>query len=274
MTANERQFVREVWQYYEAHGRHDLPWRATTDPYRTLVSEVMLQQTQVERVLPKYQTFLKHFPTVRRLAAAPLGEVLLLWQGLGYNRRAKALYDAACTVVREHGGRFPTTEEGLRALPGVGLYTAAAVLAFAHNAPVVLIETNIRTVFIHHFFSGASVVSDAQLLPLIKRTLPPCRAREWYAALMDYGSYLKQQVGNKSRQSRHYKKQSTFAGSDRQLRGAIIRTFVVEKTPLTLLGLEKKLPEFDAVRVEAQLTVLMKEGLIARTRTRYHLPRP
>ena len=152
MNKKEREFVARVWEYYKAHGRHDLPWRKTTDPYKILVSELMLQQTQVDRVLLKYKAFLKLFPTARRLAAAPLGDVLRAWQGLGYNRRAKFLHQAAQYVTNELKGRWPKDEAGLLALPGVGPYTARAVLAFAYNEPVVLIETNVRQVFLHHLF--------------------------------------------------------------------------------------------------------------------------
>lgn len=272
MSPEERQFVGTVWRYYRRQGRHDLPWRRTIDPYHILVSEVMLQQTQVERVIPKFVQFLKRFPTIEELARAPLGDVLMLWQGLGYNRRAKLLHDTAVAVVTEHGGQLPMTAAALRELPGIGPYTASALMAFAYNAPEVLIETNVRTVFIHHFFKDATGVPDANILALVERTLPKRRARQWYAALMDYGSYLKRAVGNQNVKSSTYKKQSRFAGSERQVRGAIVRTLVTEKSPLTLLGLAKKLPQFEAVKVIDQLATLTKEGLVVQTRGRYHLP--
>ena len=147
-----KKFKDTVWKYYREHGRSDLPWRKTTDPYRILVSEVMLQQTQVERVIPYYTRFLKKFPTVRALAKAPLSQVLIAWQGLGYNRRAKMLHEAAKEVVRGHGGLFPRTALELEKLPGVGPYTAHAVAAFAYNEDGICIETNIRTAVTHHFF--------------------------------------------------------------------------------------------------------------------------
>lgn len=272
MTKAEVRFVGTVWKYYEAYGRSDLPWRKTRNPYHILVSEMMLQQTQVERVIPKYRAFLSAFPTVEALASASLAEVLALWQGLGYNRRAKFLHGAAKALVRDHKGRFPKDEAGLRALPGVGSYTALAVMAFAYNVPVVLIETNVRTVFIHHFFPKAASVADAEIMRLVERTLPEERAREWYGALMDYGTHLKRTFGNYNRKSSTYKKQSPFVGSARQVRGAIVRVLVEEHSSLSLLGLQKRLALPDASKVAVQLARLVKDELVVRTHGRYHLP--
>jgi len=127
MSTSVQAFRTTVWNHYRRHGRHTLPWRTTTNPYRILVSEVMLQQTQVERVIPYYKTFLRAFPTVQTLAQAPLSRVLTLWQGLGYNRRAKMLHEAAKQVVAQYGGRMPHDAEALETLRGVGPYTARAV---------------------------------------------------------------------------------------------------------------------------------------------------
>lgn len=270
MNKQESLFVETVWRQYREQGRHDLPWRKTTNPYRILVSEIMLQQTQVDRVLPKYREFLRQFPTVRALAAASLSDVLRAWQGLGYNRRAKYLQEAARVVVEERKGKFPHDEPGWRSLPGVGPYTAAAVLAFAYNHPVVLIETNVRQVFLHHFFPRATAVPDAAILKLVAKTLPPLQAREWYSALMDYGAYLKSQHGNKNTQSKHYTKQSKFSGSDRQIRGAIIKTLTSTES-LTEKALQNKLFEYDAGRVATQLARLLAEGLVANTPKGYQL---
>ena len=146
MSKQIQAFQKEVWNYYKAHGRHDLPWRKTRDPYRILVSEVMLQQTQVPRVLEKYKEFLKAFPSVMALAAAKLSEVLKIWSGLGYNRRGKYLHDAAKIVVADHKGNMKKALA--EPLPGVGSYTRAAVRTFAYNEPHTMIETNIRTVYI------------------------------------------------------------------------------------------------------------------------------
>jgi A/G-specific adenine glycosylase len=220
--------ISELKKFYKNNGRGHLPWRKTKDPYKILVSELMLQQTQVARVLPKYQSFLKHFPTFAALAKAPLSEVLSEWQGLGYNRRAKFLHHAAKVVVGEHKGKFPKNPEVMQILPGIGHYTARAISAFAFNKPEVFIETNIRTVFIHHYYSSIlqnTRITDAELLPLIERDLKKSKMepRDFYAALMDYGSYLKASGVRVNNKSAHYTKQSKFEGSARQKRAALLR---------------------------------------------------
>lgn len=144
-------FVAAVWRNYTERGRH-FPWRETADPYAIMVSEFMLQQTQTARVVPKYEAWLLRFPTVQSVADATLSDVLSLWSGLGYNRRAKFLYEACKTIRAEHGGALPRDAERLDALPGIGAYTARAIAAFAFNAAEVFIETNIRSAFIHFFF--------------------------------------------------------------------------------------------------------------------------
>ncbi len=251
---------RAVWSHYRAHGRHDLPWRKTTDPYKILVSEVMLQQTQVARVIPKYRAFLERFPTVRVLARAPLRDVLIAWQGLGYNRRAKMLHEAAQRVVDVHGGRMPHTYTELIALPGIGPYTAGAVCAFAYNEPVGMVETNIRTVLFHHLLGMRHAVPDAELLQLTVVLCDRERPREWYWALMDYGAHLKEQGVRVNHQSRHYTKQSKFEGSDRQIRGNILRQLAQhgQMTERALIQKTKAAPE----RVHAQLQRLSDERLI------------
>lgn len=218
----KRAFQALVKNYYERQGR-DFPWRHQLRPYRVLVSEFMLQQTQTDRVVPKFLAFCKRFPSFRSLSQARTAEVLVLWQGLGYNRRAIALHRAAQQVVSEYAGRLPCEVTRLELLPGVGPYTARAVLTFAFNQPQVVIETNIRTVFLHHFFDGKTEVHDSSLLPLIEMTLDAHCPREWYWALMDYGAALKRTFPGVGRNSRHYVRQSRFEGSRRQVRGAIIR---------------------------------------------------
>lgn len=228
MHAETTKFNEILWVYYAAHGRHDLPWRqpeldGTFNPYKILVSELMLQQTQVKRVIPKYHEFLMKFPTSARLAAAPLADVITLWSGLGYNRRAKFLWQAAQIIEQDFNSRFPTDFADLVKLPGVGKNTAGAIEAYAFNQPTVFIETNVRTVYIHHFFRDQSDIPDAAIHELLQMTLDTEQPREFYWALMDYGSYLKQTVGNVSRYSKGYVKQSTFKGSRRQVRGQVLR---------------------------------------------------
>lgn len=207
--------------YYRKHGR-DLPWRHTDDPYHILVSEIMLQQTQVGRVAEKFTEFIAAFPTVGDLARSPLKKVLAVWQGMGYNRRARYLHELAKRVVREHGGTVPDDPDELAGLPGIGRATAASICAFAFNRPTLFIETNIRAVFIHFFFHDAASVSDREILPVAKAALDRKRPRDWYSALMDYGSMLKKRHPNPSRKSAHHQRQAPFEGSRRQVRGRVL----------------------------------------------------
>lgn len=261
-------FTKTVRTYYKKHGRHHLPWRKTADPYRILISEVMLQQTQVDRVIPYYKNFLKQFPTVAALARAPLGEVLRVWSGLGYNRRAKMLHDAAKKIMIYHNKNFPKTLEELRALPGVGDYTAKAVRVFAFNEPELLIETNVRSVFIHHFFPRSRSVSDEKIFSYMKKIPMLKNQRAWYAALMDYGTYLKKIHGNVSRRSSAYVKQKPLKGSDREIRGALLKTLLQKSETRRALS---KLP-FDSARIDIQLTALVQEGLVYQEKGRYLVP--
>jgi A/G-specific adenine glycosylase len=266
----KEKFRRLIWEYYDKN-RRDMPWRfpeedGSFDPYKIMVTEIMLQQTQVSRVVPKYQEFLMHFPTVATLAEAELGEVLKTWSGLGYNRRAKYLQEAAKAVQQEFGGEFPTTLEQLVTLPGVGKNTAGAILVYGFNEPVVFIETNIRSVYLHHFFADKTEISDAELLPIIEATLDTENPREWYWALMDYGSYLKSQHQNPSRRSRHYTTQSKFSGSKRQLRGWVLKQLAKQSYTKHAL---MQLTEDD--RLEVVLDDLLKEGLIRFSANKYML---
>ena len=220
-------FQKKVWAHWNRYGRHDLPWRKTRDPYKILVSEVMLQQTQVPRVLEKYKEFLEEFPTVFVLSHASLRDVLKIWSGLGYNRRGKFLHDAAKVISNRHRGSVKdATAEGR--IPGIGPYTRAAVRVFAFDEPHTLLETNVRTAFIHHFFNDGPTrsiikISDKKLIPLMEAAAADQDPREWHWALMDYGVHLKKTHKNPARRSASYTKQSKFEGSPRQLRGAILR---------------------------------------------------
>ncbi len=260
MNKRETAFVKTVLDYYRRFGRHDLPWRQTTDPYHILVSEIMLQQTQVERVIPKYQAFIERWPTVQTLADASLKDILVAWQGLGYNRRARFLHLCAQTVVREYGGVFPRTVTALNSLPGIGAYTAGAIMAFAYNSGVPLIETNVRTVFIHHFFVRRETVTDQEILRLVEKTLPHDNPRAWYAALMDYGTNLKRTLPPIHRKSRTYKKQAAFKGSLRAVRGAVLRQLTATSHS-TIPKLIKATGESRERVVEA-LEGLKSDGLI------------
>ncbi|HNW29749.1 MAG TPA: A/G-specific adenine glycosylase [Spirochaetota bacterium] len=224
-AARIRKFRSVIYGYYRKH-RRDFPWRRTDDPYHILVSEIMLQQTQVARVAEKFVEFIDAFPTVEALAAAPLSRVLAVWQGMGYNRRARFLHELAGAVVKDHGGRIPDDPEALAMLPGIGRATAASICAFAFNRPVVFIETNIRAVFIHFFFHENRTVSDRDILPLAEAALDRKEPHHWYSALMDYGAMLKRRHPNPSRKSAHHQKQKPFEGSRRQLRGQVLRALL------------------------------------------------
>jgi len=254
-------FRRVVYGYYKKN-RRDMPWRRTHDPYRILVSEIMLQQTQVSRVTEKYREFIRAFPTIRSLARAPLQEILRVWQGLGYNRRALLLQKLARIVVSQYEGRVPDERAALRGLPGIGDATAGALCAFAFDQPVAFIETNIRAAYIHHFFRNRTKVSDGELMPLAARTIDAAHPREWYYALMDYGSYLKRVSANPARRSSHYAKQARFEGSDRQVRGRILK-MLLSASPATVRDL-CAFTGADRARCNRIMTGLCKDGLIKR----------
>jgi A/G-specific adenine glycosylase len=198
----------------------------TPDPYEILVSEFMLQQTQVERVLVKYPEFLGRFPGIAGLARAPAPEVLRAWQGLGYNRRALSLHRTARRIMEEFGGEVPLDRATLDSFPGIGSATAGAVVVFSTNRPEVFIETNIRRVYIHLFFPEAEKVHDREIEPLLAETLDRENPRQFYYTLMDFGSLLKKGARNPNLRSASYSRQSPFEGSDRQARGRILRHLV------------------------------------------------
>ncbi len=267
-NAEKELFLEQVWSHYAKHGRHDLPWRrpeadGAFAPYKILVSELMLQQTQVSRVIPKYEAFLQRYPTVEVLARATLGDVLKQWQGLGYNRRAKFLWQAAQAL--QAIGNFPSNLNELVRLPGVGVNTAGAILAYAFDMPVLFVETNIRTVYIHHFFSGQDAVTDSAITAVLEQTIATEHAREFFWALMDYGAWLKTQVRTNSR-SKQYVRQSRFEGSKRQIRGQIIRELTTQTMNRAELFVCMPDERLDNVLVE-----LINEGLIVKKRTKYSL---
>jgi len=259
-------FQKTVYEHYTKEGRSFL-WRHTRDPYKILVSEIMLQQTQAERVAAKYPLFIARFPTMASLAAAPLRSVMRQWQGLGYNRRAKMLRDAARAIMAEYNGRVPQDADALQKLPGFGPYTARAVLVFAFNQPHVVIETNIRSVFLHYFFAGKKNVDDKKLMPLIAQTMDAHNPAAWYSALMDYGSHLKKNNPNPSRASRHHAKQSAFAGSNRQIRGAIITLLLATKHQTQSQIIQKL--DADPDRTGDILAHMQAEGLLKKQGARF-----
>jgi A/G-specific adenine glycosylase len=255
------EFRQIIYQYYTEH-RREMPWRVSRDPYNILVSEIMLQQTQVGRVLTKYEQFISTFPDFNAVSKAPLQEILGVWQGLGYNRRAIALQKICQLVVTEYGGVLPSSAETLQTFPGIGPATAGAICAFAFNQPTVFIETNIRRVFIHFFFPNKNGVKDKEILPLVEGTLDTCSPRRWYHALMDYGAMLKNEEHNPNRRSAHYNRQAPFQGSNREIRGLILKT-LLEKSDLTEVELIRSVGK-SRQRVQPIITQLTKEGFLVR----------
>jgi A/G-specific adenine glycosylase len=262
------EFQEIIWQKGNELFR-PMPWRADIQPYYVMVSEIMLQQTQVDRVIPKFEAFIERFPTVELLAEASLGEVLQLWSGLGYNRRAKFLHEAAKKIMTEYAGKFPDNDKGLISLPGVGVNTAGAILAYSFNIPAIFIETNIRTVYFYHFFLEREEVSDAELRAVVEPTIDTEHPREWYWALMDYGSYLKRQGIGQNNKSRHYKKQSPLKGSVREVRGQILKLLTSADFEEREMRIELHADERFAPALES----LEKEGLLAKTNQSFHLKR-
>ena len=263
--------VSRMLTHYKNEKR-SFPWRETDDPYHILVSEYMLQQTQTDRVVPKYQSFIKKFPDVTTLASASQREVLALWSGLGYNRRVIALRNAANEIVSTHDSVVPETKEALLTLPGIGEYTANAILAFAYNKSVIVIETNIRTVVLHHCVRKKRKVGDDTIGFFVEQLLQnaqdnnitPCA---FYSAMMDYGAYLKSQGVRTNARSKHYTKQSVFDGSTRQARGTLLRHFINTKKGTS----KKQLHNLNTNRIEEGLTGLLTEGLIEKRGKYYYL---
>jgi len=256
-------FQKIIYQYYRRNARK-LPWRETHDPYQILISEIMLQQTQVQRVMRRYGQFITAFPDLVSLAQAPLREILRIWQGLGYNRRAPQLKQIAEIVISTYQGNLPRSLEALVRLPGIGRASASAILTFAFNEPTVFIETNIRAAFIHCFFQDRTDIKDKEIHPLVATTLDRSNPRTWYYALMDYGAMVKRRYRNPGRKSAHYQRESPFQGSNRQIRGMILRV-LLEEPEISLLELVQKL-KTNRKQLERAISELQKEGFIEKRR--------
>jgi len=262
-------FRDEVLAHYRDN-RRDMPWRETHDPYAVLVSEVMLQQTQVARVLTRYPEWLAAFPTIDALATASLAAVLEKWQGLGYNRRAVALKRSAEMCSERFAGELPRALADLRELPGIGPATAAAIANYAFGIPVPFIETNVRAVVLHHFFEDATDVPDSVLMPIVEATWDPDSPREWGYALMDYGAHLKRTLPNPSRRSRHHVRQSPFEGSRRQRRARLLRAVLSQ--PGLEAGEYAALTGADDADALGILEELASEGFLERAGDAWAVP--
>jgi A/G-specific adenine glycosylase len=252
--SSNKQFQNKILSWYKQNKR-DLPWRKTTNPYHILVSEVMLQQTQVDRVIPYYKQFLKHYPTVQDLARADKTTLLKVWSGLGYNSRVLRLQKLAQQTIEEHNGKLPETKEELLKLPGIGEYTANAVLAFAHNQEVPVLDTNIRRVLIH----GEKVnekTPQEKLIRIAKELVPQGQSCTWHNALMDYGAKVltARKTGIKS-----VSQQGKFEGSTRQVRGGLIKHLLAEKR-VTVRDAKNMFPhnDFDVILAKMEKDELIK----------------
>lgn len=263
-----RKFQQAIWDHYTKNKRL-FPWRETNDPYEIHVSEIMLQQTQTNRVIPKYNQFLEQYPTVFDLAKAPIAEVLILWSGLGYNRRAKFLWLAAKEIALRLKGTYPESEKELESLPGIGHYTARAISTFAFEQRHTFIETNIRTVMIHFFFKKQEKVSDKEILAAVETSLPNEKYKDWYYALMDYGNYLKDSGISYFEKQKHYKKQSPFKGSLRYIRGYILK-FLAKNKQLAVDDIV--LPGYTAEQIATVIESLIAEQLVTKHKEFLMLP--
>jgi A/G-specific adenine glycosylase len=253
-------FRKIVWSFFKERER-SFAWRETYDPYEILVSEVMLQQTQTDRVARKYPEFLRKFPTVEILAQASTAEVIAVWQGLGYYRRALNLQRAAQEIVQRFASQVPSNVSELQSLPGIGPYTAAAIAVFAYGRAVPMIETNIRAVYLYSFFPRRENVADGEILELVKETIDRRDTRRWFYALMDLGAELKRQRKGINHQSKHHTRQSAFEGSHRQVRAAVLRV-ISERKRARRITIERILG-VESSRVEIALSELEREGFLS-----------
>lgn len=290
---NHKKGVQKILlSWYKKHKR-DLPWRRTREPYHILVSEVMLQQTQVNRVIFKYQEFLKKFPTTKKLATASTADVIRAWQGLGYNRRALFLQKTAIAVEEKYGGTFPQTIEELKQLPGVGDYTARAILSFAFELPFPMMDTNHRR-FYQRVFFGLDQKSDKELLIAAEQVIPK-QPYDWNQGLMDFGSiicltsrpkceicplqkYCKAYPGilheNMKALKHENKKKKTmpFKQTDRYVRGRIVDLLREEHGVRTEQIYRLFAEEYGYDRVEKIIAGLIKDQLIIEKKGKIFLP--
>ena len=283
-VCRELLFRDTVYKHYYKQKQVSMPWRVDHNPYYVLLSEIMLQQTQVKRVIDYFNAFTLLWPDIHSLAQAPLVDILHQWQGLGYNRRAKFLYNCVKVIATEHNGIIPQDIETLQSLPGIGVYTSAAIMVFAFNKPAIVVETNIRRVIIHWFFEDQDDIEEKYIREKTEEVMDKDNARIWYWALMDYGAFLSKHIVNPNRKSKIYRKQSKFEGSNRQIRGAIIKILLSHTKPMsqeqmtssiiTLLNnhLEEKEGNSNTqTRVYTNLNALQDEGFIVCENNKYHI---
>ncbi|KXK09146.1 MAG: A/G-specific adenine glycosylase [Microgenomates bacterium OLB22] len=266
-TIDIHRFQKQIYDYFRSHGRV-FPWRYESDPYKVLVSEVMLQQTQTGRVVAYYERFIHAFPTVKALADAPLSKVLSLWQGLGYNRRGMYLHKAAQMISKDYDGKVPLTVSELDNLPGIGYATAAAIYTYAYDRPTPFIETNIRAVYLYFFYEGEEEVTDESLLRDVQISLDYDHPRDWFYALTDYGVMLKKEKKFRNLQSKHYTCQSRFEGSIRQVRGVLLREALQRKHISEQFALSLG---YDKMKTYDALATLVRDGILGSAKGTYYI---
>ncbi len=249
-------FQQEILEWWGENAR-ELPWREDPTQYHVLVSEIMLQQTQVSRVVPKYLEFIEQFPTIEALANAETAHLLRVWSGLGYNRRALWLREAAKGIVER--GEFPEREEELRMLKGIGPYTSRSILIFAFNRDLATVDTNIRRVLIASGFASEDM-TETQIQEIAERTLPEGKSSDWHNALMDYGSMVltSDSTGITPRYS-----QSRYSGSSREIRGLVIQ-LMIEHDEMTLSHLSSEVGKrnLDTGELSEIVEQLVNEGFL------------
>jgi len=273
-TKRMDEFQRFIFSWWKTN-RRDLPWRRTNDPYKILVSEVMLQQTQVLRVLPKYREFIERYPTVYDLAKASPGDVLRIWKGMGYNRRALYLYKTAQEVVRIYHGIFPKDEESLTKLPGLGIYTARAIMVSAYRQNVAMVDTNIRQIITHFFFRDKPQ-KPAVIQAAADQLVPVGKSWEWHQALMDFGSSKLKKIHPPMRRigrTAEKKKSIPFKESNRFYRGRIIDILRQDKIGEDQL-ITNLIKKYGKPRQFLQSIIgsLIKDGLVVKKGKSLYLP--
>lgn len=263
MTKKQKEHCRELLDWYKDNGR-DLPWRRTNVPYRILISEVMLQQTQVSRVVEKYKAFLKQFPNTKQLAEASTSDVIKAWKGLGYNRRALFLQRTAQAIRKDFAGKFPKTLAELKTLPGVGDYTARAVLSFAFEQPTPVLDTNHRKFYQKTFF-GDTIRTDKELLKKAEEVVAWISSAYGTDAVYDWNQALMDWVSANSKiyilPKKKKNKAVPFKKTDRYVRGRII-DILREHERVSLLSLRKRFDMLTDERFQHILTGLKKDKLI------------
>jgi len=252
-------FRHKIFDFYRLN-RRSFPWRESSDRYAVMISEIMLQQTQAERVVPKYTAWLQHFPDVAALASAQLKDVLAMWSGLGYNSRAVRLHRSASIILECFGGIVPSTPELLKKLPGIGEYTCRSIPVFADNFDVAAVDTNIRRILIHEFML-AEDIAPINLQQVADAVLPRGQSREWHNALMDYGALL---LTSKRSGIRSLSRQSTFLGSKRWYRGRLVHDLVRSKT-LFLEEIKERYGDCPW-NLDEIISDLIAEGVVEQTR--------